>query len=314
MEYLLFLQGLREQAPDFVNLLFLGLTEFMGSALPVVIGAVIFWCIDKKGGYLIMSCYIACAAIAQIVKNIACVYRPWVLDPRIETHEIAKAGATGYSFPSTHTSITVGFFGGMALWLRKHRAMVVACIAIIVLVGFSRNWLGCHTLQDVLCALALSIAVMLTTNWVLNKVEEKPNYDLIASAIFLVASIAFAAYCTFKAYPMDYDALGNLLVDPQDMVADCYKAFGTLFGISIAWPIERHLIRFSTDGSLKARIVRGVVGCVFLGAALLVGKCLFPLFMGAGLAKFFEYACTVVVGVALYPALFTWFESRTRRG
>ena len=310
MDYLLFLQELRDAAPDALNLFFYGLSEFMGSLAPVLIGVIIFWCIDKKGGYLVMSCYLACNAINQIVKNIACVYRPWILDSRIHPYEAAISGATGYSFPSGHTAMATGFFGGFALWFSKKKWVVALCVALVLLTGFSRNWMGCHTPQDVICSLALALVTMLTTSWVLRKVDEKPHYDLVASAVFLAASIVFTAFCALKSYPLDYDALGNLLVDPHLMIVDCYRSFGALFGISIAWPLERHLVRFSVDGSIKIRIIRGLVGVACLAATMGLCKYALPLAIGSDPAKFIEYASIVLVGVAGYPALFTWFERR----
>ena len=310
MDYLLFLQGLREQAPDIVNLVLFGLTEFAGGMLPVLIGVIIFWGIDKRGGYLVMSSYVACNAINQVVKNIACVYRPWVLDSRITPYPAALEGATGYSFPSGHTAIAMGFFGGIAGWQKERKWVIPVCIALIMLTAFSRNWLGCHTPQDVLCSILLAFITMTATTWVLYKVDEKPYYDLIASGVFLVASIAFTVFCTLKSYPIDYDALGNVLVDPQTMVQDCYKIFGGLFGISIAWPLERHFIKFSVDGSAKERIIRCIVGLALLGATIAFGKFVLPLAIGQGAARFAEYALLVLVAVAGYPALFTWFEAR----
>ena len=308
IDYLLYLQELRNSVPEMVNQFFMLVSNIMASPLPILVAATIFWCISKRGGYLVMSCYIACSAINQIVKNILCVYRPWILDARIQPYNAALPTASGYSMPSGHTALSMGFFGGFAIWFKQKILLVAAMVACILLVAFSRNWLGCHTPQDVLLAIGIAIITMLTTNWVLWVVDRKPYYDFIASGIFLAASIVFMLFCALKSYPVDYDSLGNLLVNGYESLGDCYQAFGTLFGISIAWPLERHIVRFSVEGSLRTRIIRALVGFMFLGVAYAFGTYVLQAVLGPDLGCYIKYALIVLTGVVLYPAAFTWWE------
>lgn len=72
---------------------------------------------------------------------------------------------TTYSFPSGHTMITTVFYGSLAAfviannksWPLRILAVVIA-IAAILLVAFSRIYLGAHYLSDVLGAMAEGIA------------------------------------------------------------------------------------------------------------------------------------------------------------
>ena len=50
---------------------------------------------------------------------------------------------------------------------------------------------------------------------------------------------------------MDYDAAGNLLVDPAKMMNDCYKACGAFMGLMIGSYIERHYIHFEIPEGTK---------------------------------------------------------------
>jgi undecaprenyl-diphosphatase len=70
-----------------------------------------------------------------------------------------------FSFPSGHTAGAVAFYGVLAAFLvsrtydKRLRALIVAgAIAAVVLVAFSRMYLGAHYLSDVVAAACSSTA------------------------------------------------------------------------------------------------------------------------------------------------------------
>ena len=99
MEYLLYLQHLREITPEIVNEGILFLSEFMGGTGALAVIALVYWCISKCAGAFMLLNFSSAYMINQTLKNIFCVSRPFVLDPRIQPYTTA----TGYSFPSGHT-------------------------------------------------------------------------------------------------------------------------------------------------------------------------------------------------------------------
>ena len=94
----------------------------------------------------------------QFLKITCRIPRPWVLDPDFTIVEAARAVATGYSFPSGHTQNAVGTFGAIALQT-KQRWVRWACIALVLLVPFSRMYLGVHTPLDVGVSFVLALAL-----------------------------------------------------------------------------------------------------------------------------------------------------------
>lgn len=119
-EYLLFLQNLRAEAPNFINSSLLFISEFAAGSLPVVIIVVFYWCIDKRTGQRMGLCFAGATMVTQLIKNIACVYRPWKQDARLQIAPEAAATATGYSFPSGHATLAASFYGNLAAYLKKY--------------------------------------------------------------------------------------------------------------------------------------------------------------------------------------------------
>ena len=63
-----------------------------------------------------------------------------------------------HSFPSGHMGASTAFFGVLLI---ARRRIGLACLAIPILIGFSRMYLGAHYLSDVVCAAVLGISCAL---------------------------------------------------------------------------------------------------------------------------------------------------------
>lgn len=57
-----------------------------------------------------------------------------------------------HSFPSGHVGASTAFFGVLLI---ARRRVGLACLAIPILIGFSRMYIGAHYLSDVVCAAVL---------------------------------------------------------------------------------------------------------------------------------------------------------------
>ena len=128
------LESIRTPVLDKIMLI---ISELGGEAPFLIIAIAVFWCIDKRKGYYLMTVGFFGMILNQFLKILCCVPRPWVKDPEFTIVEPARAGATGYSFPSGHTQNAVSLYGGIARCTGS-RLLRVVCIVLAVLIAFSR--------------------------------------------------------------------------------------------------------------------------------------------------------------------------------
>ena len=213
-EYLLFLQNLRAEAPNFINSLLLFISEFAAGSLPVVIIVVFYWCIDKRTGQRMGLCFAGATMVTQLIKNIACVYRPWKQDARLQIAPEAAPTATGYSFPSGHATLAASFYGNIAAYLKKYsKWWMLPCVLLTLLTAFARNWLGAHTPQDVLVGMMIALVVLLLSKYLLNWADGGKNRDWLLATIGIILSAAMLIYTSVKPYPLDV-----LVAESQGMI------------------------------------------------------------------------------------------------
>ena len=107
---------------------FLEMLTYLGDEkLFVVLSLIVFWCFSKRGGLYMLTSGFGVSSLGQAMKLLFRIPRPWLLDPEMESRVVPSAresnllgdGADGWSFPSGHTLISVGTYGGMALWFRQ---------------------------------------------------------------------------------------------------------------------------------------------------------------------------------------------------
>ena len=75
MDYLYALQNMREAAPDFINTVFVFISENVLMFGPVVI-FLIYWCLSKRTGEWMLLSMGLSVLLTDFIKILACVPRP----------------------------------------------------------------------------------------------------------------------------------------------------------------------------------------------------------------------------------------------
>jgi len=300
IDYLLLLQRFRENIHDALTPFLENLSLFAVSFL-IMIPVFVYWVVDKKKGLYTLVSYYLCCGFNAMLKLTACIYRPWIRDPRIRPAGDAITTATGYSFPSGHTVTAGPIYGGLAVsaWSWKKWVSVIL-ILLALLTGFSRNYLGVHTPQDVIVGMLESILWLFLTMKIFQYVEKHPEKE----NIFLLASFIIGwlgiVYITFKPYPMDY-VDGKLLVDPQKMMNDGYGDIGLLIAFPVARFIEKTWIKFKAAGLKGFGWLIGLAGLVPLFLMIQFMKSPLDNLLGSHWGHFTFNFIIVLYCIALWP-------------
>jgi undecaprenyl-diphosphatase len=137
--------------------------------LAIVLAGLLLWRRRSGEALLIVTATAGASALNFLVKNLMARPRPDII--------VSFIDAEGFSFPSGHATVSTAFYLTLGLlaagWVRKWESRVyvlLAALAAILLVGFSRLYLGVHYLSDVLAGFTLgglwvTIAVTTAALW-----------------------------------------------------------------------------------------------------------------------------------------------------
>ena len=229
------------------------------------------------------------------------VPRPWVLDENFTILEQAREAAAGYSFPSGHTQFAVGTFGSICA-TDKHKWVKGICIAIMILVPFSRMYVGVHTPADVLVGAVMALALV----WLMRKpvMDGKEKSMKLLIAVMIAMAVGLLLFVELFPFPTDIDA-HNL----ESGLKNAYTMLGCLLGVAIVYIVDSKYLHFEVKAVWWAQILKCAVG---LGLVLLVKSVLKTpleaLFAGHMAARGVRYLLIVLVAGILWPLSFRWFS------
>lgn len=303
MEFLYLLEKIRVPG---LNELMLAVTELGGEMPFLIIALVVFWCVDKRRGYYVLSVGFLGTLTNQFMKLWFRVPRPWVLDPNFTILEQAREAAAGYSFPSGHTQNAVGTFGALAI-TTKTRWIKVLSVALAVLVPFSRMYVGVHSPADVLVAAAMAVAFLMLLRPFIFRKDEGNVLRLLT--VLTLLSAAFLCFVEFWNFPADIDH-HNL----QSGIKNAYTLIGSLVGLVIVYFVDNKYIRFETSAIWWVQILKVALG--FLAVLAVKSGLKTPIEMICGghmIARAIRYFLIVIMAGIIWPLTFQWLSKLGRK-
>jgi hypothetical protein len=250
--------------------------------IPVIL--LVLWCVDEKQGLRLGMLILLSTWVNGTCKILLKQPRPYTLDP-----SVGRSFETSYGIPSGHAQMALTFWIPLALWLGK-TAVWIGAILIILVIGFTRLYLGLHFPTDLLAGWLLG-GIILGVYYLLQGTVEK----------------ALAAGGTrLRMISVALIALGMNALGPDSSLGGLFLGFGTGYNLMLSrFPFSAQApIRGRKPGLLVlgARYGLGIAGAALiyqgLGAALSWG--VFPY----ELSRFLHYATVGFWASAGAPWLF----------
>ena len=296
MRFLYLLEDLRVPV---LNEFMLAITYLGDEIAFLVVALVLMWCADKRTGYYILAVGFLGTIANQFMKLWFRIPRPWVLDKNFTILEQAREGASGYSFPSGHTQSSVGTFGAIA-YTTKHKVLRWVCMAIVILVPFSRMYIGVHTPLDVGVAIAMAGALVFGLKPVILGKNERVFPAFLG--IMVAVSVAFLCFVEFYPFPAD--------IDPHNMASglkNAYTLLGSLLGLVVVYVVDTKRLHFPTKAVWWAQVFKVLIGLGLVLAGKNGLKAPLETVFGELIGRAVRYFLIVIVAGIVWPLTFKWF-------
>jgi len=226
---------------DLFDAFFLFITEFGDETVFLILGAFIYWTIDKKFAYRVIMFFLYGAVINGSLKSLTNSPRPYVEFP--DRFELIGEGSLGTSLPSGHAQNSTIL--GLTL---NEKTNVVGrwfqpfLTTMVVLVMLSRLYLGEHYFSDVI----FGYAIAFTYYTLINQLLKRQHLPTWVRYLPLVALLPIAILTNDK---------------------NIFLASASIFGFTIGFPLELRYIKFQEKGTWIQSVLKMVIG---LGIALAI--------------------------------------------
>lgn len=210
---------------------------------------------DKEKGFAVGSCLLSSLVFTGIAKALVKAPRPFQVLKEVDGKRLATA--TGYSFPSGHTTCAASMYSSTAFAIKK-RVISILCAIAIVLVGISRMYLGVHWPLDVFTGLLIGIMITVLFYPIFLNIAQNKKSKLRFSLVLAIITGILAILLTIL--------LQNNTIDTVAF-ADPMKTISLAFGAYLGFIFEIKKIDYKVEGSISIKIIRIIL--LLIGAIII---------------------------------------------
>jgi len=238
IQIILLIQSISNSTID----MFFRIITYLGSEIfYMLVVPVIYWCFSKKIGFRLALLFSLSAFVNLFLKDLLCLPRPPASLVKI-LHSEAAAETPG--FPSSHSQGTATFWSYVAGETRK-RFLLYLGVIFIILVSFSRVYLGLHYPHDVIGGILIGLIITFLFIKVYGVIDEK-----------LMNLSFFTRIMIFTFLPLLLFAFYHTLYST--------KVFGFLVGMGAGSALENRYVKFAERASFKKQFLKGLAGLLVL--------------------------------------------------
>ncbi len=139
----------------YLDAFFRTITSLGGGEVYILLLPIFFWCFDTSLGAHAGLVFLTSSYVANGLKDLFQQPRPFQIDPTVKLDD-----ASSYGLPSFHAMEATVMWGMFAIWLKKPWFWALA-VTMVLLIGFSRVYLGVHFPTDVLAGYAIGVFFLL---------------------------------------------------------------------------------------------------------------------------------------------------------
>jgi membrane-associated phospholipid phosphatase len=218
---------------EFLDLFFSLITELGDETVFIVVVGLIYWTMSKSYGYRYAMVFLSSVVLNETLKELIARPRPYT-NPSVTS---VTPQTSGYAFPSGHAQnstiqawlLNEGF-GHVKRWVRP------ALITIVILVSFSRVYLGQHYLSDVIAGIAVASLLYVLYRYLATKVSWTTSQTILyASPLLLILLVLFPEK--------------NLWISVAGMI-----------GGTIGYVLEARLVQFDVKATLPIQGLKFLIG------------------------------------------------------
>lgn len=261
--------AIRELAPQYLQPVFLVVTQLGGSGFFLLALALLYWLGDREYAVFLVGVTIGALALTEALKYQFALPRPEVAaDPLY---------ARGYGFPSGHALGSTVFYGVLAVVsdVGRRRWRLLAAAALVTVVGLSRVVLGAHYVGDVLAGIAIGVVYL---GGFLTVVRTDPERAVtlgalvglagvvVAGAVVQAAAVAGVGVGTAATW---YAVRGR--IPTEDRRSRRRDLAVTVVGTPVVAALG-YLARLGTDSVLVALAAAFLLAVVVLGLPVVAGR------------------------------------------
>jgi membrane-associated phospholipid phosphatase len=217
----------------------------------LVLLPLILWCFDYSFGAVLAVFFMLAESVNFTLKELIQHPRPFDLNPSLKL-----SAADGYGMPSGHAQLSLVVWIAIADRVKKTWFWVVA-VSIVILISFSRIYLGVHFPTDVFAGLIVG-GLLLVLYFAYRITIEKWVKGLNTGFQLLLAI-----------------GLSLLFLLPHAST-DALTGTGAFLGLALGLIFKYRYLPYSVDGPWWQRALRFVIGVAILFALYLGLKAAFP--------------------------------------